>query len=524
MNKLVMAFFLILLPFSAMAIDSDMDGLSDAEEGVLGTDPLNPLDPPLMGVSAAYVTVGIDDTDFGTAMDNGSAQATYWDREGSFNKFLPLTPKPIDIMVSMVTSGRLPLYVCWLNASGIVCDGGGVNGGATPPAVTDGIKLVAGSLSHACVLGTTSGVQCWGDDSFGRAPASIPLNNPTDIAANKFHGCAIDSAGLHCWGGLDNSNGKAPPVITYGTLAEQQAGTAVLVTGDVPIRVAAGEQHTCVIVNTQAGGAAVRCFGDAVLPSGVGSTSKIIVPDSVTNPLRIAAGSQHTCVVNGNYSVPTSLSVICWGANDSYQTYLPANLINEPIDIRANGGHTCVVQAGEGHNTSSIAMKCWPVGLSTDLTYPGGAVADYNGDGLGDYQAVQLGLNPALTDNDADGLTDVQEIAQGTNPLNSDTDADGWCDGMGSACTNPDQVNDILPLVASNQGTACTIRTNSVGVVEFDLCFISGGGKQTIKLPSGNGSMLALVRASNIASSEAMQIGAAVDSNNTATIIKVVPQ
>lgn len=58
--------------------------------------------------------------------------------------------------------------------------------------------------------------------------------------------------------------------------------------------------------------------------------------------------------------------------------------------------------------------------------------ADTDGDGLSDSAELTLGTNPTLADTDNDGLSDGAEQNIGSNPLLSDTDGDGMNDGWES--------------------------------------------------------------------------------------------
>ncbi len=55
---------------------------------------------------------------------------------------------------------------------------------------------------------------------------------------------------------------------------------------------------------------------------------------------------------------------------------------------------------------------------------------DGDGDGLTDGEEVDLGTDPENPDTDGDGLSDGDEIVNGTDPLNPDTDLDGLLDGI----------------------------------------------------------------------------------------------
>ncbi|MBB5353080.1 hypothetical protein HNR46_003333 [Haloferula luteola] len=77
--------------------------------------------------------------------------------------------------------------------------------------------------------------------------------------------------------------------------------------------------------------------------------------------------------------------------------------------------------------------------LSTD------GASDFNGDGLSNLEAYQLGIDTGNDDLDGDGVSNAQEILNGTDPWNPDSDGDGIPDGV-DATPN---VSDSLPFAAA---------------------------------------------------------------------------
>ena len=65
------------------------------------------------------------------------------------------------------------------------------------------------------------------------------------------------------------------------------------------------------------------------------------------------------------------------------------------------------------------------------------ANADFNGDGLGNADDLQIGFDPLDLDLDGDGLTNAQEYTLGTNAFWNDTDGDGVLDGADAFPTDP---------------------------------------------------------------------------------------
>jgi len=75
--------------------------------------------------------------------------------------------------------------------------------------------------------------------------------------------------------------------------------------------------------------------------------------------------------------------------------------------------------------------------------------ADTDGEGLGDGAEITFGSDPTLADTDSDGLDDQGEFDAGADPRDTDSDDDGLLDGeevntFGTLPTNPDTDGDTL--------------------------------------------------------------------------------
>ena len=88
--------------------------------------------------------------------------------------------------------------------------------------------------------------------------------------------------------------------------------------------------------------------------------------------------------------------------------------------------------AGIGHTGSDMFFFPRQFANQTDTlrTFLVKGGFDCDGDGLKDYEELDLGLNAAKKDTDGDGLTDYEEVkTYKTNGLKADTDGDGLTDG-----------------------------------------------------------------------------------------------
>lgn len=82
--------------------------------------------------------------------------------------------------------------------------------------------------------------------------------------------------------------------------------------------------------------------------------------------------------------------------------------------------------------------------------------ADFNGDGLGNLDDLQIGLDPLETDFDGDGLPNAAEYAAGTNAFWNDSDGDGVLDGVDAFPTDP--TRSVAPASNPNDHDAPTIE------------------------------------------------------------------
>ena len=212
---------------------------------------------------------------------------------------------------------------CWgSNSSSRLGDGSSTER-TTPVAVSglsSGVAAMAAGGAHTCALTTAGAMKCWGSNSFGQVGDGTTTTRATPVAvsglssgveaitAGNSHTCALmSSGGVKCWG--RNSVGQ----VGDGTTTNQSSPVDVSgLSSDVAAIGSGGDAlHTC--ATTTAG--ALKCWGNnsrGQLGDGttVNRTSPVAVPALASGVLGIAAGGQHTCVlVSGG-------GPECWGAND----------------------------------------------------------------------------------------------------------------------------------------------------------------------------------------------------------------
>ncbi len=227
------------------------------------------------------------------------------------------------------------------------------------------VKAITMSGGHTCVLTTTGGVKCWGNNfrgqlgddtiSFQSTPIDVigMSSGVASIATGAEHTCIVTTTGsVKCWGNIIGT-----------TLMDYRVTTPIDMKGlsSGVVSVTAGDLHSCALMVS--GG--VKCWGKNIAGQiGTGSTSDYVYePVEVTGlssgVASIAIGAYHTCVVT------TTGGVKCWGSNAYGQLGDgTTNFKSTPVDvtglssgvasITATGDRTCAL-------TTTGGVKCWGV-------------------------------------------------------------------------------------------------------------------------------------------------------------------
>jgi len=185
-----------------------------------------------------------------------------------------------------------------------------------------------------------------------RARGQTVINDaPVRVAAGNLHTCQIKEDGtVRCWGA--NFFGQLGNGTTVTPIAP------VPVTGvSAAVAVAAGSFFTCALIVD----GSVRCWGDnGAGQLGAGSTAGLstaaLAVTGLSNAVVLAAGSQHACALRGDGTVR------CWGANGSGQlgdgttttqsTPVIVNGVSNAVGLAAGASHTCAV-------LSDGTARCW---------------------------------------------------------------------------------------------------------------------------------------------------------------------
>lgn len=292
---------------------------------------------------------------------------------------------------ALLTGGSV---ACFGDANYGVLGGGGaaptaVTPTATPVAVT-GIstaKQLAAGHRFNCALLTDGTVSCWGRNDQGQLVDGTTTNSATpktiaalagitSIAAGGEHACAISGLdkSVSCWGENDNKQAGNPSSTTDVKAAPVKLA---LPAGTEPVKLALGENHTCVLLNDKT----VACFGDNQYGQlGTGTTTDVASPTVIAGLTGVAdlwAGDNFTCarLDSGAYR--------CWGFNQNGQ------LADGSFDDRSTPGAAILglsniadLALGRGSNCAKLAdgtARCW-----------GGIYFGALGDGQSEYRPTPV--------------------------------------------------------------------------------------------------------------------------------------
>ncbi|MCY1018414.1 RTX toxin [Pyxidicoccus sp. MSG2] len=260
------------------------------------------------------------------------------------------------------------------------------------PLLGTGTRLAVGG-NHACALLSSGLVRCWGSNLYGQLGYNSTENvgdgepissfgyvnlggNAVKLAAGLEHTCALmDTQKVRCWG--RNNSGQ----LGYGNTQNIGDNEQPWRAGDVdvggPVKdIVAGSGQTCAL-RTDGN---VRCWGNGANGRlGYGSTTNVNNPASVGNvnvggPVRqLAAGYNHTCALLETGTVK------CWGHNfygqlgngtagSGYDVYTPTSDVN----LGTPTTRAIQVVAGEQHTCALLdvgTVKCWGTASSGQLGY-----------------------------------------------------------------------------------------------------------------------------------------------------------
>ena len=240
---------------------------------------------------------------------------------------------------------------------------GSANSGGSAASVVP--MVVAAGDGHACAVTSTSGVKCWGRNSWGELGDGTTTSRKTPgdvagltsgiagIASGLYHACALTTAGgVKCWGnnqyggvGDNSTTSRSTPVDVAGLTSGVKAITVAW-------------WHTCALTTT--GG--VKCWGlNSEGQLGDGTTTNRATPVDVSGltsgVVAIAAEGSHSCAIT------SAGGVKCWGRNGESQlgdnSYIARST---PVDVSGLASGIAAIELGSYHScalTTDGGMKCW---------------------------------------------------------------------------------------------------------------------------------------------------------------------
>jgi hypothetical protein len=348
------------------------------------------------------------------------------------------------ITAQMIASGST--HSCVIDATGVLrCWGAGTTNTGYPefgqsivPTLTNPVAVSAGSF-HTCAL-DDAGVHCWGNNIQGQTIVPT-LTNPTALDAGGSNTCALDDSGVHCWG--NNGFGQTTvPALTnpvavstgnttcaldatgvhcWGNNSDGQTSVPALTN---PTAVSVGQSHICALDNT-----GVHCWGN-------NSDGQTAVP-LLTNPTAVSAGSNNTCALDAT-------GVHCWGNNNDGQNTVPA--LANPVAVSTDGGHVCVADDDGVHcwgdNTNGQSVDQIVVTADNCPAIANADQLDRDGDGVG---------NVCDTDDDNDGTLDASDGCPLDPAGTMDSDGDGLCDATDPLPADPITLSNYLGVVKADK-------------------------------------------------------------------------
>jgi len=294
------------------------------------------------------------------------------------NSNVPVDVSGLSSGVSAISEGLI--HTCAvLTSGGVKCWGynyfgelgNGSNNDSNVPVdvsgLSSGVSAISAGQVHTCALLTSGGVKCWGDNYYGElgngtnTDSYVPVDvlglssGVSAISAGGNHTCVLlTSGGVKCWG--DNYDGE------LGNGNNTNSNVPVNVSGlsSGVSAISAGSLHTCAL--TSSGG--VKCWGRNYYGQlGNGNTADSNVPVDVSGlssgVSAISAGSLHTCALT------SSGGVKCWGFNGTGQlgngTWSNSSNVL-PVDVSGLSSGVSAIDAGNGHTCALLTsggVKCW---------------------------------------------------------------------------------------------------------------------------------------------------------------------
>jgi cysteine-rich repeat protein len=196
----------------------------------------------------------------------------------------------------------------------IACWGYTGNGATASP--NGSFTQIAAGANHFCALRTDGAVNCWGDNTNGKAPASPTTEKFVAVSAGYDSSCALRADGsVMCWG--NNASGQAVPPTTAA---------------DVFTQISVGQQNACGVRR----GGGIACWGNNTsnqsTPPGTCGNG-ILEPKEACDDSNLVAGDgcSATCTsteVCGNGIIDASKGEVCDDGNGANRSSATSSVCN----------------------------------------------------------------------------------------------------------------------------------------------------------------------------------------------------
>jgi len=383
--------------------DTDLDGLSEAQETAAGTN------PALYDSDGDGFGDGFEQAR-GTLPNNASSKPlgqilVTW---GGNDKGQRSAPVGLGEIIDLAAGWGHNLA---LQTNGTVVAWGWNDDGQTtlPGLLAPAVAIDAGDR-HSIALKADGTVAAWGGNAFGQTIVPGTLDGVVAIAAGSYHNLALKGDGsVVAWGRDDYSQSSVPAGLSnvvaiaaggYHSLALKSDGSVVAWGWSGATSVPAGVEG---IVSIAAGGfhSVARKFDGSVFAWGDSEDGQTNVPKNLPGTTAVQAGWLHSAALKGDRTLAL------WGSNSKGQSTIPL----EARDVE-------ILAAGDVHHVALRQASGFPEipAAGSVIGWPGQSVS---------HQVTVTGATPLGSGYSALGLPDGLNIGPSTGLITGTVLASG---------------------------------------------------------------------------------------------------